>query len=603
MAIIHRFSVLSDLGIHLLCFFGCAVLPIAHAAEGEEDDACQSMTLTLEAATVALTDDLEITTRLINGTYPGPTLTMRPGECWHIHFVNALEAGLGRPFLNNALSAPQESNLHFHGLHIDGELPSDDTSLVVLPGDSYTYTIHLPDHHMPGTHWLHPHRHGSSSLQVGGGAVAAVIVSDDKNATAMSLPQALQALPERLFLVHDLDFNLMEEITRTAQDGLWKLAATGRISESGYFTVNGQVRPEVPISADTWTRVRIIWAAWREGNLDWTIQPSSAGGADVSCEMQLFAKDGIYIRDVPRPISMAPLVPGGRADVLVKCPAGEYIVTGPRGVPLARLVVAASPDGSSSSTVTNLPSWTPTYPPYLEDLRQSPPSPNCSCAIHFDRRAVNGRSYNSGDILHQSYIGAVVEREVRARNHPYHQHVYPFQIQQGFGINGNGGGGGRDNDNRRDDNDNGNRDNDNHSSGNFYQAGDWHDSVDGTGILRYRPTEFTGKLMFHCHRLVHEDEGMMAMEYVHEADEGNSVGCACGSSAATSLWTTPFPLSLFPTPDPLSLFPTAAPRFAGMTNAPTSALTDVSASAMMWRLFGLATLPWIATWVATELII
>ena len=40
------------------------------------------------------------------------------------------------------------------------------------------YQTSLPDDHMAGTHWLHPHRHGSTALQVAGGAALALIVED-----------------------------------------------------------------------------------------------------------------------------------------------------------------------------------------------------------------------------------------------------------------------------------------------------------------------------------------------------------------------------------------------------------------------------------------
>ena len=32
--------------------------------------------------------------------------------------------------------------------------------------------------------------------------------------------------------------------------------------------------------------------------------------------------------------------------------------------------------------------------------------------------------------------------------------------------------------------------------------------------MRYRPTDFTGKFVFHCHVLGHEDNGMMAVVQV-----------------------------------------------------------------------------------------
>merc|ERR1712066_536826 len=37
------------------------------------------------------------------------------------------------------------------------------------------------------------------------------------------------------------------------------------------------------------------------------------------------------------------------------------------------------------------------------------------------------------------------------------------------------------------------------------------------------PRKYTGKMMLHCHRLEHEDQGMMGIEYVHGGE------CVCDS--------------------------------------------------------------------------
>ena len=51
--------------------------------------------------------------------------------------------------------------------------------------------------HMPGTHWLHPHRHGSTALQVGGGAASALIVEDPPG----TLPSEVEGAPEVILMV------------------------------------------------------------------------------------------------------------------------------------------------------------------------------------------------------------------------------------------------------------------------------------------------------------------------------------------------------------------------------------------------------------------
>lgn len=78
-------------------------------------------TWTLEAATVSVPNsNLEITSRMFNGQMPGATLRIKPGDTLNINFQNLLEnQGLG--YVHNQYSAADETNLHFHGLHVSGK--------------------------------------------------------------------------------------------------------------------------------------------------------------------------------------------------------------------------------------------------------------------------------------------------------------------------------------------------------------------------------------------------------------------------------------------------------------------------------------------------
>ena len=69
----------------------------------------------------------------------------------------------------------------------------------------------------------------------------------------------------------------------------------------------------------------------------------------------------------------------------------------------------------------------------------------------------------------------------------------------------------------------------------FAAISDWHDTILGGPTIRYRPTVFTGKVMIHCHILEHEDEGMMAMEYIHPANDTDGQFCTCGESSSSPL--------------------------------------------------------------------
>lgn len=117
-------------------------------------------------------------TRAINGMVPGPTIRIKPGQTLKVRLINKLSEDCRREEKSNSLTFNQQTNIHLHGLHIDGDWPSDSVTRVVYPGQTAYYHAKITPDHLPGTHWLHPHRHGSTTLQVAGGAASAVIIED-----------------------------------------------------------------------------------------------------------------------------------------------------------------------------------------------------------------------------------------------------------------------------------------------------------------------------------------------------------------------------------------------------------------------------------------
>ena len=503
------------------------------------DDGFLNVTLTLEETVVQINDSLSIRTRTYNGTIPGPTFRVKPGDTLNIRFINLLQ-GQGVGYRHNQLSAPDESNLHFHGLYVSGERPSDDTSIVVQPdGGSYEYTTTIPQVHHPGTHWIHPHRHASTTLQVGGGAAAAIIVEDTVVAVAddsttsseITISDKENSIPgiyttsassgssssssstrEIVMVVQPLLQRAMTRVAEESGDSLFQINYDGSFDEnqredresSDWWLINGQIRPNiVDVSPTGWTRLRIVYAAWSKEHLQIQIP---------GCELQLIAKDGIYLPTIPRRIDETNIPPGGRADIMVLCP--DPVQTFPivqrnsfndgndgQFVTIANIVTSQINSGDVS--LPTLPTFNVIYPDYLQDLRNQPVEQDCSCTTIVggrngrSRGGINGVDFSEDHTTHYYKVGAIAERSVRADNHPYHQHVYPFQIQSGFGIS---------------DDDTG-----------YVQVGDWHDTIEGprTGVIRYKPQRFDGKIMLHCHRLDHEDEGMMGIE--RHADK-----CMCG---------------------------------------------------------------------------
>jgi FtsP/CotA-like multicopper oxidase with cupredoxin domain len=407
----------------------------------------------------------------------------------------------------NSYHHPNVTNLHLHGLHIDPKQPGDDVLIRVQPGMSFQYEYSIPSDHSPGTYWYHPHHHGSGLLQTGAGAAGVFLVQDPPG----FLSPQLESMEDRLLVMQEINHGLLQAAASKSRDKLFRVNRWGW--EADKILVNGAPRPKITASNGTWQRLRLVMIG--EGkwlNLDFG-----------RCEVALLAKDGIYINDFPRFVPHVMLPPGARADVVVRCPADgssetEYPVfsrprPGSKGLRtltghIFTIVAKASTLAqrpSSGLASGELQAWSPPTPrpAYLEDLR-SKAVPNCTCetqmGIHGSGRWINGHLFEGPhNYLHRSPKGAVVERWLGGVDtHTYHQHTWPFQLQQA-------------------------------PSGDdpYFKPGDWHDTylnvMDSHALVRFHTVDFSGPMVLHCHSLAHEDQGMMAVEMV-----GDQETCGCG---------------------------------------------------------------------------
>merc|ERR1712238_248183 len=82
------------------------------------------------------------------------------------------------------------------------------------------------------------------------------------------------------------------------------------------------------------------------------------------------------------------------------------------------------------------------FPGYLQDVRDKPVGDGCSCSTLLEQaidghekvdNSINGRLYQPYKAVHTVKLHDVIERTIVGVNdHPYHQHVYPFQLTSGF---------------------------------------------------------------------------------------------------------------------------------------------------------------------------
>ncbi|MFZ0037813.1 MAG: multicopper oxidase domain-containing protein, partial [Candidatus Acidiferrales bacterium] len=92
------------------------------------------------------------------------------------------------------------TNLHFHGLSIPPVCHQDDVlNTSIQPFDKpFEYRVKIPADQPPGLYWYHPHIHGSTKMQVLGGASGALIVEGIERAS-----KAVAGLPERVLIIRD----------------------------------------------------------------------------------------------------------------------------------------------------------------------------------------------------------------------------------------------------------------------------------------------------------------------------------------------------------------------------------------------------------------
>jgi len=466
----------------------------------------------------------EFKTRALAGSVPGPTIVVSPGDTLRVTFTNELMPQIGVVAEEtNRYGEPDTANLHFHGGYVSAA--ADDTTLAVLPGGSYNYVVEIPADHAPGMGWIHPHHHGSTMLHLAGGAAMAMIVRDPADGY---LPPAVSGADEKIMVFQYWKFAVLAKTARQARDvsmsGSLAAAELGDGSGEPFFTVNGVREPTLEIRLGEWERWRILYAGWQDTALDLLMEDEDDGEVredDENCEMQLLAKDGIYIQDFPRRLKKLPIPPGGRADVMVRCSrVGTTFVHVLGQKTLILNVFSAEKDSVSFSetntTMNPLQAWAPPYRPnYLKDLRDAVITSGCDCPTAMygygvGESLINGQLYTPGNhFIHSSFLGATVQRRVLGiAEHSYHQHVYPYQIL-GFEETGP--------DDQK-----------------YFRPGDWQDTWMDTTlgkrdevVLRYRPTVFPGKVMVHCHNGEHADLGMIAKEYVRDLKEDDGGKCAC----------------------------------------------------------------------------
>jgi FtsP/CotA-like multicopper oxidase with cupredoxin domain len=419
-----------------------------------------------------------------NGSLPGPTLFLRPGDRMNV----TLENRLGDP-----------TNLHVHGLHVSPQDNSDNVLVSVEPGSSFDYEYQLPANHPPGVYWYHPHHHGSVADQIFGGLYGAIIIQD---------PEPVPVTRERVLVISDISLTGGGSIA--AVSAMEKMV--GR--EGALVLVNGQLKPAMaarPGERERWRVTNACASRYLKLRLD---------GQDL----QLLGLDsGRY--QSPRDVDEVLLAPGNRADLLVTAATGTAkLLTlpvdrggmgsmmggnnaggqSPYGTVLATLAVA----GALAATLRPVPAQ-----PAPRDLRAAVVTAHRELVFAMGMgmgsgtdmgmdsggpgvggrtesgmmsATINGRPFDPARIDTTVSADSIEEwtlKNASPMDHPVHLHVWPMQIIE--------------------------------HAGRSVDSPEWQDvvNVPARSSVRVRIAfdDFTGKTVYHCHIVDHEDSGMMGL--------------------------------------------------------------------------------------------
>jgi len=505
------------------------------------------------------------TTRTYNDAVPGPTFRLHPGDALTFKVINELPNNTPAPdpygsddcktlSAKNIPGCFNTTNLHTHGLHVSpstqpgssgnvmdaDSVSSDDVHVRIPPANdtldnegwssSRDYCVKLPDFHAPGTHWYHSHIHGATAIQVVNGLAGAIIVEEPDD-------QIIPVDDEKILIMQEIIGTQAgtsdTQIYANIQDSTGtRLYGSNPPSNTIAFTINSMNTPTIEVTTGEIQRWRFINAtATPRGYMDLAIQNS--GGQFVDGVMHLIAEDGITFYGQSPQAVVSPghfMAPANRADFLVQfSQPGDYQLwkkttnmqsfapgapgTGPTTNQVLAFIHVTGNPVVPPNPLPSLPG-TDKAPCYLQpitddEIVNDQQTFTFNVAGTFGQFTIDGNDGNGPQAYGQGLdssgdpnpppnytvqLGSAEEWTLVNNSnaaHPFHIHVNPFQVLEVTDP----------------------------STGRSFgpvepEDARWWDTFSippqgGTVKIRSRFPNYSGKFVFHCHILIHEDSGMM----------------------------------------------------------------------------------------------
>ena len=390
--------------------------------------------------------------KVYGGSFPGPTLRVRPGDKLALRVVNRM----GEP-----------TNLHEHGFHVS-PIGISDNVLRTMPGSTANRVrVRIPRDIAPGTYWYHAHLHGLVEEQVFSGLAGIIIVEGlDRR-----LPRALRDVPDHLLALKDLQVRDGAIIDHEHQ--LRRADDTHR-QRTGRPGARRAHEPHAATAPREHQRGHLVPARTRRRPLPGHRRGRQPGRPRVArAAARATARQALRR---PGPLAAARYVPA--ADATDEHRAGRGHVPGRS----ARHDPRRRPSASAVTWPRSLGALPRLGRAHVDRVRHVTFSENKAGSRYF----INGRQFDATRVSEVVRLGATEEwviRNTSKEQHPFHLHVDDFQV---ISVNGRP-----------------------------YHARGLQDTVPlpvgGTVRVRMRFRDYVGAFVFHCHILAHEDAGMMAI--------------------------------------------------------------------------------------------
>ncbi|MFC7624400.1 multicopper oxidase family protein [Microlunatus sp. GCM10028923] len=446
-------------------------LPIPPLAPSRVIDGVRVFSLKAGAGRTRILPDLDSPTWGYDGASLGPTLRAERGEQVAVEVTNGLDVS---------------TSVHWHGMHLPPTMDGGPHQAIPAGGRwRPSWRIDQP----AATLWYHPHPHGVTEEHVYRGLAGLFLIDDDASGRA--------ALPHT-YGVDDIPLIVQDK--QLDRDGALRLRRDG--GEPGILgdivTTNGIAGAYLPVGTER-VRLRVLNGS--------TARSYQFGFDDR--DVQLIATDGGLL-DAPLTVDQLRLAPGERAELLVIMEPGSTARLRSFEVDLGGVAVPFAMGGNDAFDVLELraaaslkpspaPDWPRSAQAAEDELHDS--AATRTRTFELDERKINGRTMDLSRIDEVVTVGSTEVWELRSTvpmPHSFHVHDVQFRVLTIDDA----------------------------------PPPEWLRGPKDTIYLepsrRYRLllhfadyADPAMPYMYHCHMLLHEDEGMMGQFAVVEpGDEG-----------------------------------------------------------------------------------